>query len=373
MIRFCADVRMINNSGIGVYIQHYVRSILVRGSLRVTLIGKKVELDHYFGEFQNWQHIAADFPIYSIAEQLRLPLLIPACDLFWSPHYNIPLLPIRARKHLVTIPDVYHLAYYSTLTLPQKVYARLVANAAVRKADVITTISQYSKQEIQRFTGADGHKIEVLYLGVDGTLFRPVINNTDRDRVKLRYTLPPEYILFVGNVKPNKNLRRLVEGFAELLAELPNLKLVITGKQEGFITGDPDLFARIRANDILASRIVFTGFVDTEDLPILYSLARLFVFPSIYEGFGFPPLEAMACGCPVVASKASSIPEICGEAAFYVDPLNPDDIARGIRAVAMDSELRNRLIDAGYEQCQHYNWNESSERFIQIISELTAE
>lgn len=370
MLHFCADSRMINNSGIGVYIREYIRFILTKDSFRITLIGRKDELDFYFSHFSNWHHIDADFPIYSITEQLKLPLLIPTCDVFWSPHYNVPLLPIRARRHLVTVPDVYHLAYYRTLSMPQKVYAKVVANAAVRRADRITTISMYSKQEILRFTGADAARIDVLYLGLDTTLFQPIRHPAEWKRVKTRYKLPDQYILFVGNVKPNKNLRRLVDGFAKLLTVLPALNLVITGKQEGFITGDPALFARIRADEELARRIVFTGFVDTKDLPVLYSLAHLFAFPSIYEGFGFPPLEAMACGCPVVASNASSIPEICGDAAQYVDPLDADSIARGLRVVATDSDLRQQLIGAGHRQCLRYNWTESSEGFVTLIKEL---
>ncbi len=361
---------MLTNSGIGVYVQKYIQSILRCNLFDVTLIGRKKEIDFYFNEYSNWRHIEADFPIYSITEQLKLPLLIPACDVFWSPHYNIPMLPIRARRHLVTIPDVYHLAFYHTLSLAQKVYARIVANAAARLADKITTISLYSKQEIERYTGSSGSKIEVLYLGIDTTLFQSVTSSADQERVKLAYKLPDKYVLFVGNVKPNKNLRLLVDGFAQLLTELPDLSLVITGKQEGFITGDPALFARIRADKVLESRIVFTGFVNTPDLPILYSSAHLFAFPSIYEGFGFPPLEAMACGCPVVASNAASIPEICGEAALYVDPLDPTDIARGIRVLATDDELRNQLVKTGYEQCRQYDWDKSSNRFIALIQEM---
>ncbi|MCC5613276.1 glycosyltransferase family 4 protein [Nostoc sp. CHAB 5834] len=370
MIHFCADVRMLNNSGIGVYVQKYIQSILHRNLFEVTLIGRKKEVDFYFGAYSNWQHIEADFPIYSITEQLKLPRLIPTCDVFWSPHYNIPMLPIKARRHLVTIPDVYHLAFYHTLRLAQKVYARVVVNAATRIADKITTISQYSRKEIERYTGAPGSKIEVLYLGIDTTLFQSVTSAADKDRVKAKYKLPDQYILFVGNVKPNKNLRRLVDGFAQLLAELPDLTLVITGRQEGFITGDPDLFARIRADKALESRIVFTGFVDTPDLPVLYSSAHVFAFPSIYEGFGFPPLEAMACGCPVVASNAASIPEICGEAALYVDPLDSADIARGVRVLATDKELRERLVKTGHQQCRQYDWEVSSDRFIAMIQEM---
>lgn len=372
MIHFCADARMINNSGIGVYIRQYIQFIIAQGSFKVTLLGRQNELNHYFSQFQNWTCIDADFVIYSITEQIRLPLLIPSCDVFWSPHYNIPVLPIRARRHLVTIPDVYHLAYYNTLSYAQKLYARVVVNAAVRKTTKIITISHYSKQEIKRLTGAVDSKIEVVYLGIDNNLFQTVDDEANQRRVKTHYRLPNQYILFVGNVKPNKNLHRLVDAFAKLLTELPNLTLVITGKQEGFITGDPALFARIRADEALSKRIVFTGFVDIDDLPVLYGLAHVFAFPSIYEGFGFPPLEAMACGCPVVASNAASIPEICGNAACYVDPFDSEDIARGLREVTTDDALRQKLIDAGYKQSLQYDWNKSSKHFVEVVEELAS-
>ncbi|GAB3641882.1 glycosyltransferase family 4 protein [Spirosoma arcticum] len=369
---FCADVRMINNSGIGVYIRHFIRALLADSMCSVILIGRSKELNAYF-QPDAYKHIEADFPIYSIIEQLKLPLLVPACDVFWSPHYNIPLLPIRARRRLATVPDVFHLAHLETLTTAQKVYAQVVTKAAARQSDRVTTISQFSTREIVRLTGIKDAKIKVILLGMDTDLFHRAEDETVRQRVQRNYNLPDQYILFVGNVKPNKNLRRLVDGFAKLPAELSNLKLVITGKREGFITGDPALFARIRADQVLADRIVFTGFVDGEDLPVLYSLATLFAFPSIYEGFGFPPLEAMACGCPVVASNASSIPEICGTAAFYVDPTNPDDIARGLQEVLTNSLLREELIKAGKQHVLMYDWLKSERQFVQQVYQLANE
>ncbi len=370
MIHICADVRMVNSSGIGVYIQHYVQSLLTDGSFKVTLIGRRSELDNHFGPSQNGHYIDANFPIYSITEQLKLPMLVPTCDVFWSPHYNIPLAPIRARKRLVTIHDVFHLAYAKTLTTAQRFYAWLLTNRAAHQSDRVLTVSQFSAQEIIRYTQVDESKLNVILSGVDKDLFSPVKTSSNQAYIERKYNVAGPYALFVGNVKLNKNLRRLVDGFATILAELPDLKLVITGKQEGFITGDPALFARIKADQALASRIVFTGFVDTQDLPVLYSLAHLFVFPSVYEGFGFPPVEAMACGCPVVASNASSIPEICGEAAWYVDPLDPTDIARGIRTVATDTGLRSQLTDAGYRQSRRYDWHTASKQFTAVIKEL---
>ncbi|WP_229365854.1 glycosyltransferase family 4 protein [Fibrisoma montanum] len=361
---------MINNSGIGVYIRQYIRHILASAKYDVTLLGRRPDLDKHFGEYTNWQFIEADFPIYSVQEQLRLPLMVPSCDVFWSPHYNIPLLPVRARRHLATVPDVFHLAYYHTLSAAQKVYAKVVANAAVRKPNLVSTISDYSKKEIIELTGATAEKIRVIHLGIDQNLFRPITDTEQQRSVKERYQLPDRYVLFVGNVKPNKNLSSLVEAFAMLIDEIDSLDLLIVGKKEGFITADSSLFHRIESNTALARRVHFTGYVETADLPVLYSMAHLFAFPSLYEGFGFPPLEAMACGCPVVASHVTSIPEICGDAVQYVDPMDTRNIADGLRAVATDSTLRSRLVSAGDQQYRQYNWNDSAVAFTNLIESL---
>lgn len=366
MIHFCADVRMITNSGIGVYIRNYILSIIKSQKYIVTLLGRREELDVCFKEYKNWNYIEADFPIYSVEEQLRLPIIIPKCDVFWSPHYNIPLLPIKAKYHLVTIPDVYHLAYYKTLSLSQKIYAKLTINLAVRKAAKLITISNYSKEQILFFTLAK-KDIQVIYLGIDNNLFNKSIPKSLGNQVREKYKLPDSFILFVGNVKPNKNLRGLVKAFEQVVGNIPDAVLVITGKADGFITGDPSLFEYIAKSERLKNKIVFTGFVDTADLPVMYSLAKLFVFPSVYEGFGFPPLEAMACGCATVVSKAASIPEICGEASYYVDPNDPNDIALGIETALTNSDIRDRLVSAGNDQCRKYNWNDSSSSFMSVI------
>ena len=370
MIRVCVDARMINNSGIGVYIRKYIECLLDEVSIDLTLMGRKVELISHLGLLSSWHHIETDIPIYSIQEQIRLPLLIPPCDVFWSPHYNIPLLPIRAKFFLVTIPDVFHLAFYKTLSASQRIYAKVVTNAAVRKSDRILTISDYSKKEIVRFTGIQENKIQVIYLGLDRKLFHPIGAIAVQQAVRMRYQIPRKYILFVGNVKPNKNLRALVNAFSLLLEKLPEHKLLIVGKKDGFINGDTKLFKRIAAEPLLHDRVAFTGYVDLNDLPVLYSIASVFAFPSLYEGFGFPPLEAMACGCPVVASDRASIPEISGEAAVYVNPDDPDILADALYQVITDDLLRKSLIEKGYAQIERYNWAESGRQFIREIHSL---
>jgi len=373
MISVCVDARMLNNSGIGVYIREYVKALLEDESIDVILMGRMAEIELTFNDHLNkkkWKHIEADIPIYSILEQIKIPKLVPSCDIFWSPHYNVPLLPIRAKKRLVTIPDVFHLAHLDMLSNAQKLYAKIVTNAAVRWSNRILTISNFSKEEIIRLTSINSNKIKIIYLGMDLNYFSYVDDEKSREKARATYNLPEKYILFVGNVKPNKNLRLLVDAFSQLTGDLPDTYLLIAGKKNGFITGDPALFGRIEKDSELSKRVIFSGYIENDHLPVLYSMAHAFAFPSLYEGFGFPPLEAMACRCPVVASNGGSIPEICGDAPLYIDPYDATDVANGIRKISSDKELREQLVKNGLDKVKRYDWEESKRRFMDEIIRL---
>ena len=370
MIHFCADARMINNSGIGVYIHHYLKYILSQQLYEVTLLGRRKELDSYFGQYANWNYIEVDCPIYSIKEQIQLARYIPQCDVFWSPHYNVPLLPIKAKKRIVTIPDVFHLAYKHTFSLPKRLYAQYVMQQAVKRSNVITTISEFSKREIIKYTNCLSDHVKSIHLGLDTELFREIHNEEIKQSIKKKYRLPKQFVLFVGNVKPNKNLICLLKALLQTISKLPALNLVIVGKRDGFITGDPVLLQYIEHNQDLVSRVHFTGYLPFQDLPVLYSSADAFAFPSFYEGFGFPPLEAMACGCPVIASNAASIPEVCGEAAYYIDPDKPETLSNALIDVLSNENLRQDLIKLGRQQYRQYSWEYSAEQFTTTIDSL---
>lgn len=367
----CIDARMINNSGIGVYIEHYTAYLLATRNYKLSLIGRFSELSHKLGTKHLWDHIEAEFPIYSVKEQTKLPRLIPPCDVFWSPHYNIPLAPIQAKKRLVTVPDVFHLAHLESLTFAQKVYAKVLTNAAVRLSDQVTTISTFSKKEIIKHTGIDEKKVVSILLGINKDLYKPQPDYSLKDAVANRYSLPDNYILFVGNVKPNKNLNALVNVLPRLCSQYPDLHLVIVGKKEGFIMQDQSLFAEINSNKLLQDRVRFTGYVATEHLPVIYAMANVFAFPSLYEGFGFPPLEAMACGCPVAASNRASIPEICGDAAIYFNPQQPDSIVEEISRLLINQNLRAEMTEKGFAKVKQYDWIDSQKQFEQEIKKLS--
>ncbi len=364
MPRLCLDARMIHASGIGTYLQNIIPSMAEHFSL--TLLGEEALLRNYQTPI-----VPTTIPIYSVAELLRFPRLIPSCDIFWSPHYNVPLLPIRARKRLVTIHDVFHLAFYETLTFKQKRYAYLAFRAAARRSNRIITVSDFSKSEIVKHLKVSPAKVAMIYNGVNHALFRPIRDEAQRQQVTRRYQLPGRFMLYVGNVKPHKNLRSLVEAFAQIKDQMPDLWLVVAGRKEGFITGESELFSLIRQDEALSRRIIFTGFVAAKDLPVLYSLAGLFVFPSLYEGFGLPPLEAMACGCPALVSNRASMPESCGKAAWYTDPEDTGQMAQKIReAFSLTEEQRQAWVAAGIRQASQFTWRDSAGQHISLVESL---
>ncbi|QJD98465.1 glycosyltransferase family 4 protein [Mucilaginibacter robiniae] len=352
---------MIDASGIGVYLKNILGGLI--GTCQITLLGDPAKLT----QFQRQVSIIPFYePIYSIKEQLGLRKLIPSCDLFWSPHYNVPLLPIKGKKRVVTIHDVYHLAFSSQLSLPQRVYAKLVISAAVKLSKRIITVSNFSKNELIKYTAVPATKINVVHNGVNSDAKIGNINE-----LQFKYKLPKQYLLYVGNVKPHKNLRKLLEAYLLLDKALQEqYKVVIVGKKDGFITGDTALFNWIEEQPGLANKIIFTGFVADEDMNSLYHYASVFVFPSIYEGFGLPSLEAMVNNCPVAVSNASCLPEVCGNAAVYFDPLNAQNIADSITRILTDDQLKNELVAAGKKHVAEFTWQQAIKQHISIFNEL---
>jgi glycosyltransferase involved in cell wall biosynthesis len=359
------DARMINSSGIGVYLRNIIPFLSQEYNL--VLMGDEKELTT-LKALPNVRISQALAPIYSVKEQLEIKKKLPPCDLFWSPHYNVPLLPIRARKRVVTIHDVYHLAYQHTLTLPQKLYANFLIRAATKLSDKIITVSDFSKNEIIKYSKVAADAIVTIHNGVDAERFSSIKSNSP----KLSQPDAEKYILFVGNVKPHKNLFTLLKAFSHLLDEgMSSFNLVIAGKKEGFITADTQVAKMIDASPMLKKRITFTGFVTDKDLPQLYQNASALVFPSVYEGFGLPPLEAMASGCPVVASSAGSIPEVCGDATVYFDPLDYLSLANKLRQVLGSEELRLELIDKGYNKVKQFTWEKTAQKHLEVFRQLT--
>ncbi|MBB3058532.1 glycosyltransferase family 4 protein [Mucilaginibacter gotjawali] len=352
---------MIYHSGIGKYLRMLLPFIIKEYD--VTLLGNPEQLAQFTPPAKV---IAFNAPIYSIGEQIQLPKLVSHADIFWSPHYNVPLLGIKCEKKVVTIHDVYHLAFYKDLSLKQKLYAKVVINNAVKTSDAIITVSDFSKSEIIKYTACNPGKIAVIYNGVEQS-----VTNVNPGTVREKYQLPAKYILFVGNVKPHKNLKTLLKAFLLLNERFKSIyKIVIAGKKDGFITGDRDLIDWVNANDELRDRVVFTGYIDNDDMNGIYLNASLFVFPTVYEGFGLPPLEAMLNSCPVIASNASCIPEVCGQAALYFDPMNEYDLKNAIEKVLTDKATMDEMVNEGLERIKLFDWKNAADSHIRLFNQI---
>jgi glycosyltransferase involved in cell wall biosynthesis len=363
---------MVGASGIGTYLNNVIpRIISLCPDIQFNLLGDKSYLqDCDWVNDPNVSLLECNSPIYSVTEQIELCRKIPPSDIFWSPHYNIPLFSPRAKKRLVTIHDVNHLVFFDSLNLQQKIYAKAMLNLAARRSEKIITVSNFSKSEIMKYTKAGADKITVIHNGINTDTFK-ILEKERIVHVKKKLGLPDRFILFVGNVKPHKNLKILLRAFETLCEKhLRGYKLVIAGKKEGFITGDSEIFNTINSNPALREHVLFTGHVDNSDLPAIYNAASLFVFPSLYEGFGLPPLEAMASGCPSVVSKIDSLSEICGDGAYYVDPYDDKSIADGIHTTLADNTARQALIHKVFMRIKMFNWDESANKHVTMINEL---
>src|SRR5207245_2601503 len=297
----------------------------------------------------------------------RIPVALrrQRVDLFHAPHYVLP--PLVFCPSVVTIHDCIHLMFPQYL--PSRFalgYARVAIELAAKRATRVLTVSESSKRDILRFVDIDPQKIDVIYNAYDER-FAVEPREEEVVRVRERYQLHDEFVLYVGNVKPHKNLERLIEAF-DLVRKsgLDHLKLVMIGDEISKYTALRRAVHRYQ----LHKYVRFLGYVPEETLAVMYRLAGVFVFPSLYEGFGLPPLEAMASGTPVVTSNVSSLPEVAGDAAVLVDPYDPRAIAEGIRRVLTDEALRRDLRKRGVARAGQFSWEQSVRRVRAIYGEV---
>ncbi len=226
----------------------------------------------------------------------------------------------------------------------------------------IIAVSQSTKDDLIHCLGIPDKRISVVYEGIDHSLFQPVSHRI--------YKHP--YILFVGSEHPRKNFTTLLKAFSQLKSEpgFKKLKLVKVGSAGGQEADFRNQTMEVVESLNLSSDVIFTDFVPETDLPAYYSGAEVFVLPSLYEGFGFPVLEAMACGCPVITSNTSSLPEVVGEAGIMVDPHNTDSLAQAMRRVLTDSELSNNMIRKGLEQAKRFSWEKTAEQTLEVYNKV---
>jgi glycosyltransferase involved in cell wall biosynthesis len=301
-----------------------------------------------------------------LAHLTRFPQdrLFPGVDLF---HATDHLLPRLARvKSVFTLQDLTFLVCPQTNQPLNRWFRTLMIPRFLQAADAVIAASQCTKKDAVRLCGLDEAKIKVIYHGVSQR-FGPV-GPEAMSAVRQRYGLPGRFILSVGTIEPRKNLTSVLEAYHALRTGGAQLKLVIVGKK-GWLYGG--FFRRLRQLG-LEDEVILTGFAPDEDLPALYSAADLFVYPSLYEGFGMPVLEAMACGAPVVTSSTSSLPEVAGEAALLVDPTSVQELVTAMRSVLESKEVRDELRAKGLKQAGKFSWEETARETLAVYESVLA-
>lgn len=349
------DARWEEYSGIGTYIQNLVpRLLLIMKHIDFLIIVKNDSNFCKFNVCQNSYFLEAPGRMYSILENLQLWLILPKnANLYFATHYASPFF--RDTRVLVMLHDVLHLRpEYLKLAFYKRIVAKLYIKFIMKRSDLVLTNSIFSKEEIVKFFDKYSWKIIPIYLGVAPYWF------SSCKQLKQK----TGFIVVHGNQKLHKNIIRLVRAFA-LIKDDVTQNLLIVGKANGVHSFE----VRKELDRIgLNNRVFLTGFKSSYDLVNLVAAADCFVFPSLYEGFGLPPLEAMASGCPVVAADIPAVREVCGEAAIYFNPLNEIDISMSLLRVLKNDDLQRSLSLSGIKRAKFFTWERTVQETSKVIS-----
>ena len=345
----------------------YVRSML-RNLAKIDHENEYVLYAHKDFDFElpnaRWsKHTNAVTRYGSVWMQVELPFWIrrDRLDLFWSTQHILPLAMPRTTKAVLTVHDLVHFVFPKTMKRVNFLINKLIIPPSVHRADTIVTISNWTMSEVRRFLAPQNKLMEVTHLGVADHFF-PRNLDAARERVKKEFGLPEHFLLTVGTFEPRKNVEGTFRAFTKIAERIPH-HLAIVG-QRGW--KNKRVINEIESSRF-RNRIHLLGFVSDDLLPDVYSAADVFIYPSLYEGFGFPPIEAMACGVPVVCSNVSSIPEIVGDAALLVDPYDPDEFATSIMAVIEKPSLRYELIGRGLHRASSFSWSNTARQMLEIF------
>jgi glycosyltransferase involved in cell wall biosynthesis len=367
-VRIAIDARKLRDYGIGTYVRNLLRHLArIDRSTEYVLFTQPADIELGTELGDNFRTVVERAGAYSVREQLTIPMDLrrEGIDLFHAPHYVLP--PLTPCKCVVTIHDCIHLRFPQYL--PNSfayAYARSSLWVATHRASRVLTVSEASKRDILRYFRVPESKIDVIYNAIDERLGEP-LSNEEIGRVRERYQLNDPFVLYAGNIKPHKNLERLIEAFHMLRRNgFEHVKLLIIGDE---ISQYATLRRAVHRHK-LHKHVRFFGFVPDKTLAALYRLASVFVFPSLYEGFGLPPLEAMASGTPVVTSNVSSLPEVVGDAALLIDPYESADIANAIRRVLTEPALAADLRQRGLARVKDFSWERSVARVRDIYEEV---
>lgn len=374
-MKVAIDIRRISDFGIGTYIRNVVRTlgrldqkneyVLVENLGRTQDLGPLPANFSYIQCPQNDYSPASYFEFHRALRHHGANVLhVP--HLFWIPQ-GIPC------PYVVTVHDLLDYLYRSNSASAMKRFAHFyLTKRVLHRASRIFAVSKFSKTDTVRLFGVPQQKIEVVYNAIDERFRQGHASEAEKLMIAERYQVNYPFLLYAGRISPHKNVVRIIEAFSLLKSELqkedqyPDLKLIIIGDE---VSRHPDL-RRAVIKGRVQQDVRFLGFVPIDVLRIFYDAAKVFIFPSLYEGFGLPPLEAMSHGTPVITSNTSSLPEVVGNAAVLVNPENVFEIQRALQRVLLDQPLREKLKLRGAEQTRKFSWETSVGRMLEVFQEV---
>jgi glycosyltransferase involved in cell wall biosynthesis len=374
-VKIALDIRRMTEFGVGTYIRNIVRTLCrLDQENEYFLIGPPAKVQEIGPLPANFHHIPAEAPerTFQGYREFRTALKRLNCDLVHIPNlFSVPrMMPC---PYVMTVHDMFEhmsgarqqIGFWGTWNMQM---TRQVLRGAAR----IFAVSNFTRTEIEKLFEIPSSRIEVIYNAIDERFLHGHASPADRELIAERYQVTYPFLLYAGRISPHKNVVRMIEAFSALKTELerdqayPDLKLIIIGDD---LSGNPDLRRTVVRSGV-QNDVRFLGFIPIEVLRIFYDSAKIFVFPSLYEGFGLPPLEAMAHGTPVVTSNATSLPEVVGNAAVLVNPENVFEIMRALHRVLMDKALRERMKERGYKQVTRFSWESSVRRVLDAYRQV---
>ncbi len=363
--RIGMDIRMIQRTGIGTYVRGLLSGWHQAGladELGLALYGKSAPSPDWS------RHPAVPFhsDIYSVQEQFEYPWRLKNCRLWHAPHYNVPVVKGRTRL-VVTIHDLIHWIFRKEFLSPlQESYAGFMLRRAVENADHVITVSEKTKNDLVTHFDAPAEKISVIYEGVDAR-FKVLDEPREIDRVLKKYGVPPQYFIYIGMLKPHKNVQWLIHLFRRLREEgRLRASLVLVGrKDKKYPKGYEDLL-HLKTTD----EIIHIPYVEDDELVALYNGALALAHPSLYEGFGLTLLEAMACGTPVIACRSASVPEVAGDAACLVDSCDEKEMTDALVRMESFPNLRDEFQRKGYRRSREFRWDEAARRTAEVYERV---
>jgi glycosyltransferase involved in cell wall biosynthesis len=377
-MRIAIDIRRMYEFGLATYIRNVVRTLgRIDSTNEYYLVGAAARFEQ-LGELpQNFHFLPLQNPETTFANYLEMHKVINAhqVDLIHVPHtFWRPL--ITKAPFVITVHDLLDYMYRARTNngarrMMHSYFTRQVMHHAAR----IFAVSNFTKRDVGRFFNVKPEKIEVVYNALDENFLRGHSTAAEQAIIRGRYQVDSPFLLYAGRISPHKNVARIIEAFSALKGELakegtyPDLKLIVIGDE---VSKNPDIRRAVIRSGVQHD-VRFLGYVSIDVLRVFFDMAKVFVFPSLYEGFGLPPLEAMAHGTPVVASNTSALPEVVGNAALMVNPENVYEISRALLRVLTDQSLRERMKAAGIEQAHRFSWDASVGRMLEIYAQVVAE